>query len=142
MYTKNSIGLITIALTVLTSGCTSITGSFTGTPATGGNNWCNQGEFWESSNPATGESVRYSIAGIVNHDGRQTCKAEWTSNTEEGIARIEIYFTEDGDYQHMIGYRAENQIQYEYLIVDEGVSFKIYDENGTLINEGSYGQSS
>ena len=137
---NNILAVLAIVLTVFTSGCIG-TGVNTGIPGpTGGTGeWCNEGANWRTANPQTGEMSTFNIEGIVQHEGRTTCKAVWTASNTENDATMEYYFTEDENYTHFLMYNEEGQLQYEMEITDSSSSFKLYDENGSVITEGNYG---
>lgn len=132
--------LLGLAAVTVASGCSTVdnpTGNFPGTDNSG-SDWCSEGDRWTSANPRTGESVAFNIQGITSHNGRQVCHAQWRTQNSDGVSRIDYYFTEDSEYVHYLTYNEDGNLVYEMEATDSGGSFRVYDENGTLINEGNY----
>ena len=75
--------------------------------------FCQAGSSYSFANPQTGEQVALEVQGMVSHDGRQVCKATWTTN-EGQIQRMEMYYTEDGSYQKVIMYDGNGNVVGEY----------------------------
>lgn len=128
---SNIFGILSVSFVVLASGCVGTgintvpgpTGQVTG----GNGEWCNEGANWRTANPQTGEMASFEVEGVVQHEGRTTCKAVWESSGTEEDARMEYYFTEDENYTHFLMYNADGDLQYEMTITEEGSSFKLYD---------------
>jgi hypothetical protein len=107
---------VLLAATVFASGCINIpSGGFAGTPGGQSGEWCAEGETWSSLNPTTGERVQFEVQGISKVEGRTVCTATWETsvNNSDGAARMEMQFTENGDYSKIT----------------------IYSSNGTVLNE-------
>ncbi len=102
--------------------------------------WCIRGSYWQWMNPTTGESARLMVKGVVEHEGRQTCKAVLEGKTGEEYARWEGYFTKEGDYTHMLFYDDQGRLRAEWRIEEGKFSFKEYDEQGNVVNEFSMGE--
>lgn len=74
--------------------------------------WCSDASSMQFMNPQTGEQVAWKIHGIVEEDGKEVCKAVWTTNQGE-ISRIEMYFSEDESYRKMVTYDADGNLESE-----------------------------
>jgi len=77
--------------------------------------WCSDASSMSFVNPETGEQVSMQVEGIVEHDGRQVCKAVWETNQGE-VREIEMLFTEDRSYQVMITYDENGQVVDEVVV--------------------------
>jgi hypothetical protein len=128
MRLRRVLGVAVVALLVVVAGC-----SGGGGPGAGGDggdgagsaDWCQQGSSYSYTNPQTGDAASMNIEGIVQHEGRQTCKAVWQSEASGGqgqtqIARMELYFTEDSEYTHVIMYDADGNELYEVETTPSG----------------------
>jgi len=89
-----------------TGGSTDGMGAMTDVPAS---MWCPEGQQMQRVDPSSGQRTTMSIEGIVEHDGRQTCKAVWEVSGPDA-ERKEMYYTEDNSYLHVIGYDAEGNV--------------------------------
>ncbi len=102
--------------------------------------WCVEGSYWSWMNPVTGESARLVIKGVVDHEGRSTCKAVLEGKAGGEYARWEGYFTRDGEYTHMLFYDDQNRLRAEWKMEEGKFSFREYDEQGNVVNEFSMGE--
>lgn len=84
--------------------------------------FCPAGQSIQSANPQTGETASFEVEGIVSHNGRQVCKAVWTTSTdsEGSIATIEYYYTEDNSYVHYIYYDSDGNVIVDQEITEQG----------------------
>lgn len=99
-----------IAATVAVSGCTSMpTGTSPRLPSGSDSDWCVEGQQWQSVNPATGERVQFEVQGTSTVNGTTVCIAVWetNANTSDDVARVEMQFTESGNYTKITA-QAEN----------------------------------
>lgn len=85
----------------------------------GSTDWCREGESYSYANPQTGEQADMEIQGIVERDGRQVCKATWSSNQGD-VQRMEVFFTEDDSYASVILYDGNGNVVAEYSGSDPG----------------------
>ncbi|MDY7082171.1 MAG: hypothetical protein SXQ77_07165 [Halobacteria archaeon] len=121
------------------AGDESRTGSSGGSTTAGSSSeWCAEGQTSSFANPQTGEQAKMEVIGVVSHDGRQTCKAVWTGNYDEGgTQRVEMYYDEGRDYNHMLIYDENGTLRYETKQDGDAFSMKRYDENGEVETEYS-----
>ncbi|NOZ59895.1 MAG: hypothetical protein GXO66_10040 [Euryarchaeota archaeon] len=103
-------------------------------------NWCVKGSYWQWANPTTGESASLEVKGIVEHEGKKTCKAEMKSTTGEKYARMEGYFTKDGEYTHVLFYDEQDRLRAEWKMEGGKFLLREYDEQGNVVNEFSMGE--
>jgi len=69
----------------------------------GADEWCAAGTDWESQWAVPGETgmSTLKIEGIVTSgEYKGLCHATWTQTTEEGTAKVDAYFSEDGETAH------------------------------------------
>lgn len=71
--------------------------------------WCNEGDSYAFANPETGERTSLEVQGLVEHRGRTVCKAVWESDSGD-IQRIEMYYTDDDSYRHVIRYDGSGDV--------------------------------
>jgi len=94
------------------SGATDGMGGMTDIPVS---MWCPEGQQTERIDPSSGQTKMMSVEGIVEHDGRQTCKAVWEVSGPDA-ERKEMYYTQDSGYLHLISYDAEGNVVDELKI--------------------------
>ena len=102
--------------------------------------WCVKGSYWSWMNPTTGESAKLMVKGIVEHEGRSTCKAVLEGGAAGKYARWEGYFTREGEYTHMLFYDEQGRLRAEWRTEEGKFSFREYDEQGNVVNEFSMGE--
>lgn len=112
MSTRRTLGAVLLVGVVLLAGCSG-GGGGGGDGNAGSADWCDQGSSYSFANPQTGEQASMTIEGIVDHNGRQTCKATWESDSSSSIARMELFFTENSEYTHVIMYDDSGNQLYE-----------------------------
>jgi hypothetical protein len=114
MSARRTLGAVLLVGVVLLAGCSGGGGGGGGDGNAGSADWCQQGQSYSYANPQTGEQASMNIQGIVDHNGRQTCKATWESSSSDGsIARMELFYTEDNGYTHVIMYDEDGNQLYE-----------------------------
>jgi hypothetical protein len=118
---------------ILASGCAQVTETLphdtpTGMMTSEGENWCQTGTNWETSNPRTGEQASFSIEGEVQHDGKETCKAVMQSTENGSEHTVEYFFTQDSEYIHYLIRDQEGNLQYELKIDGENSTQNVYGE--------------
>ena len=77
--------------------------------------WCSEASSMSFVNPETGEHVSMQVEGIVEHDGRQVCRAVWETNQGD-VRKVEMLFTEDRSYQVMITYDEDGEVVDEVVM--------------------------
>lgn len=109
--------LCAVALLLALAGCAGGTGSGDGAPADGGGGgdggagWCPVGQSTAMANPETGEQVSLEFEGVVTYEGREVCKAVWEAEGgARGAASMEMYFSENDDYQMLLVYDDEGNV--------------------------------
>lgn len=124
--------LLLVVLVVLVAGCTSggipaLDGDTpTPEPAAGDGGSsdgtdCQAGESYTWADPQSGEQVSLEIQGIVEHEGRQVCKAVWETNDADGeYSRVVMYYSEDDSYQKIIYYDDQGNVVQEFEASDPG----------------------
>lgn len=132
MDTDRPLRVLGIILIVVLAGCTggfgggAEDGDTTGADGTSGANgdadggaasaeWCPEGTAQSFANPESGEQVSMEIRGVVERDGREVCHAVWETNNNEGdVQKIEMFYTEDREYQKVIMYDANGNVVEEF----------------------------
>lgn len=97
--------------------------------------WCEEGETYTTSTPQTGERSTLRVEGVVEHDGRQTCKAVLKGTVDGEIARIETFYTQEQEYVHQLMYDANETLRYEYRQTAEEMYYRAYNSTGGLEQE-------
>jgi|GEM_PF-3165711 len=77
--------------------------------------WCGESGSMQFTDPQTGEQASFDVQGVVDHEGRQVCKAVWETNQGE-VQRVEMYYTEDRSYQHLVYYDAAGNVVNEVRV--------------------------
>jgi hypothetical protein len=86
----------------------------------GSGDWCAEGQTTAFSNPQTGEVTRLEIRGVQEHNDRQTCFAVWETDGGDGeIQRMEMYYTQEGGYTHVIYYDGEGNVVNEIEVSED-----------------------
>jgi hypothetical protein len=141
---KRTLALIVLGLALVLAGCSGSENPFgEGSPAANGNgnvgdgetiadgdgtdgagdggstDWCREGESYSYANPQTGEQADMEIQGIVQRDGRQVCKASWSSNQGD-VQRMEVFFSEDDSYASVVLYDGSGNVVGEFSGSDPG----------------------
>jgi hypothetical protein len=102
--------------------------------------WCVRGAYWQWMNPQTGESAQLVVQGIVDHEGRKTCKAVLEGRSAGEYARWEGYFSRNGEYTHMLFYDEQDRLRLEWKMEEGRVTIRQYDEQGNLVGEYTMGE--
>lgn len=76
--------------------------------------WCPEGQQTQRLDPSTGETTTMTIEGVVEHEGRETCKAVWEVSGDQA-ERKEMYYTQGG-YLHVISYDAQGTVVDEFEV--------------------------
>ncbi len=84
-----------------------------GSGTDGSSSFCAAGDSTQFANPQTGEQVSLEVQGMVTRDGREVCKATWTTNQGD-VQRIEMFFDEEGSYQQVVMYDGDGNVVAEY----------------------------
>lgn len=116
--TRRTAGAVLLALALVLAGC-----SGGGNPLEDGTtpqdgdgastDWCRTGSSYSFANPQNGEQTSMEIQGIVEKDGRDVCKATWTT-TEGDVQRMELFFTEDSSYSSVVMYDGDGNVVSRY----------------------------
>lgn len=119
---KRSVATVLVVALVLLAGCSGGGGGGGGDGGAGSADWCDKGDSYSYSNPQSGEEASMEIKGIVDHNGRQVCKAVWTGSggSDSQVGKMELYFTENGDYNHLIMYDEDGNKLYEIETTPSG----------------------
>lgn len=132
MRTNLTIRLVGVVVVVVLAGCTGgLGGGATedgGDASSGGSggggagasaDWCPEGASQQFANPETGERVSMDYQGIVERDGREVCHARWETNEGE-VRAMDMYFTEDREYNVIILYDGDGNVVEEFDMSAEG----------------------
>jgi len=76
--------------------------------------WCPTGRQTQRTDPTTGQVTTMIFEGVVDHDGREACKAVWGVSGPDA-ERKEMYYTQ-GQYVHIISSDAQGNVVDEFEI--------------------------
>lgn len=127
MESNRPLRIVGVLIIVVLAGCA---GGFGGGEADGGADsngdtngdassaeWCPAGTSQRFANPQSGEQVSMEINGIIERDGRDVCHAVWETNDGEGeVQKIEMFYTENREYQLIIMYDANGNVVEEFEV--------------------------
>lgn len=82
---------------------------------------CSAGQSLSFVDPQSGRQVSVTVEGTVSEDGRQLCKAVWeTDGDQGGIQRMEMYYTQDGSFTHVLYYDDRGNLVDELELPGDG----------------------
>lgn len=79
--------------------------------------WCVEGQTASFADPRSGQQASMEVKGLVDHEGREVCKAVYeTDDPDTGYSRVVMFYTEDDSYRKIVYYDEQGNVINEFTM--------------------------